>query len=237
MALFDLVRHKWLSVLGLHFMSTFLLSGATTRANPAVNQPVTLAPQWTAPKGAACPPRISRHMHWNWTAPGQTAIQPCPDDATGLARWQCSPGDSPEWLGIQPNLGDCKSAAMTELEAMVRADDPEEVIVSRLVQVTRPRQGQSGLFGGDLESSVGVLEGVANRLQYRLQKQSMFNAESHIQQVIIINTSCSMVTYFFSFEETCFCNLAEIVFVTRFFFFFADSAKRPPLGRPFAGCR
>ena len=66
---------------------------------------------------------------------------------------------------------------------MVRREDPEEVIVSKLAHLTKPKPKEPGLFGGDLESSVGILEGVANRMQYRLQKQSIFNAESHVQQV------------------------------------------------------
>ena len=36
-----------------------------------------------------CPPATSRHIDWNWTKPGETAILPCPLGTSGLARWRC----------------------------------------------------------------------------------------------------------------------------------------------------
>ena len=72
---------------------------------------------------------------------------------------------------------------MTNLEARVREEDPEDVVVSTLSHLTSKLT--SRLFGGDLESSVAILRTVANRLQYLLQTQSesFYNKESYVQQV------------------------------------------------------
>ncbi|XP_026733682.1 latrophilin Cirl isoform X2 [Trichoplusia ni] len=39
---------------------------------------------------AYCPQVSARGLHWNWTAAGSYAVQPCPGGATGLARWKCT---------------------------------------------------------------------------------------------------------------------------------------------------
>lgn len=147
-------------------------------------------------EGQACPPVFFRHLYWNWTQTGQTAIQPCPKGSTGLASWQC--GSDGDWSVPTPDLGDCKSTFMSNLEVAVRKEDPEEVIVSKLVQLTAPPspdafdpEDNRPLFGGDVEAAVKILESVSNRLQYKLQSftrdhQSsnvMYNKQSHVQQI------------------------------------------------------
>ncbi len=137
-----------------------------------------------------CSAQISRGVHWNWTRSGEMAIRPCPEGATGLARWQCSndeddaeADDGVSWQTPQPDLGDCKSAEMTQLEVRVRQEDPEDVIASRLATLTRSHVA-ARLFGGDLESAVNVLRSVANRLQYKLQQgAAIYNKRSHVLQI------------------------------------------------------
>jgi hypothetical protein len=41
-------------------------------------------------EGESCRPTLSRNLYWQPTRPGQTLVQPCPNGATGLARWACS---------------------------------------------------------------------------------------------------------------------------------------------------
>jgi len=67
----------------------------------------------------ACPPIFIRGINWNWTRSGDIAIVPCPFEATGLARWACL--ENGRWsaghLSAHPDLSDCKSTAMSNLEA------------------------------------------------------------------------------------------------------------------------
>ena len=86
-----------------------------------------------------CATTFARGINWNKTRTGDVAIVPCPNGATGLARWACqedgrwaSPGAN---LAAHPDLRDCKSAAMANLEARVREEDPEDVVVSSLAHL------------------------------------------------------------------------------------------------------
>jgi len=109
----------------------------------------------------SCPPVTSRKLQWDWTQVGELSIQPCPIGATGLAKWNCIDASSvsqlettseinqnvqPQWFGTQPDMSDCKSVAMSNLEAQVRKEDPENVLISSLSYVTRTK----ALYGGDL---------------------------------------------------------------------------------------
>ena len=119
-----------------------------------------------------CAPIFARHLYWNWTRSGDVAIQPCPQESTGLARWTCEP-ETLNFLGHQPDMSDCKSSEVSDLETRVREEDPENVIVSSLERLTE--KGASKLYGGDLEAVVNVLKAVLNRLQYMLQvRKNMF---------------------------------------------------------------
>ena len=73
-----------------------------------------------------CPPTSARNLGWRPTRGGQVMIQPCPNGATGLARWTCDRGEdaaSPAtWATPQPDMSDCKSVPMTNLEVKVRRD-------------------------------------------------------------------------------------------------------------------
>ena len=76
-----------------------------------------------------CSPMYSRHLYWNWTRAGDVAIQPCPSKSTGLARWTCD-SKTLSFTENQPDMSDCKSSAVTDLETRVREQDPENVIAS-----------------------------------------------------------------------------------------------------------
>ncbi len=71
---------------------------------------------------------------------------------------------------------------MSNLEAQVRKEDPENVLISSLSYVTRTK----ALYGGDLESAVAIMRTVASRVQYRLQSSGnvFHNKENHIRQVL-----------------------------------------------------
>ena len=95
-----------------------------------------------------CQPTFRRSVHWNWTAAGQVAIVPCPYGATGLARWACVEAEAgsgaqtgAEWAGLQPDMSDCKSNAMAQLEMNVREEEPENAIASTMASLTGGRCG------------------------------------------------------------------------------------------------
>ena len=148
-----------------------------------------------------CPPVSARNLHWKLTRGGQMMIQvmimmivmmmtmmiqPCPNGATGLARWQCAASSRHEaalWASEQPDLSDCKSVPMTNLEVKVRQEDPENVLASSLARLTGSRQ----LYGGDLQSAVAVMRTVASRIQYLLQQREdkFYKKEAFIQEVLL----------------------------------------------------
>ena len=71
---------------------------------------------------------------------------------------------------------------MASLEGQVRAEDPENVLVSSLAYLTRTKS----LYGGDLEAVVAIMRTVASRIQYRLQSSSNFHDKmNHIRQVLL----------------------------------------------------
>ena len=129
-----------------------------------------------------CPPMFSRNLFWNWTRAAEVAIQPCPAGSTGLARWTCHP-DLLQFQNFQPDMSDCKSDEISDLETRVREQDPENVLVSSLERFTE--KGASKLYGGDLEAVVNVLKAVLNRLQYLLQTKAekFYNKESFLQEI------------------------------------------------------
>ena len=136
--------------------------------------------------GDYCPPVTSRHLFWRVTRAGKMMIQPCPNGATGLARWQCGQGNghsTAAWSTAQPDMSDCKSVPMTNLEVKVRQEDPENVIASSLARLTGSRQ----LYGGDLQSAVAVMRTVASRIQYLLQQREdkFYKKEAFIQEVLL----------------------------------------------------
>ena len=140
-----------------------------------------------------CSPMYARHLYWNWTRAGDIAIQPCPSKATGLARWTCDP-KTLSFQENQPDMSDCKSSAVTDLETRVREQEHENVIVSALERLTE----KESLFGGDLEAVVNLLKAVLNRLQYLLQTKadSLYNKESFLQEIFqnVLRTGSNLLS-------------------------------------------
>jgi len=134
-----------------------------------------------------CPPSSARGLAWNWTAAGDTAIQPCPPGTTGLARWTCGlprDSDSPVfWAQPQPDLSDCKTVAMSSLENKVEDGNLENVISASLAHLTRVEV----LYGGDVEASAAIMRTLSNRIQYLLQTQGdkFYNKGQYIQEVLL----------------------------------------------------
>ena len=161
----------------LYICNLFLIAGASNegRISQTLNKPSS---------DIKCPPITSRQLQWDWTPAGQEAMQLCPIGAIGLAKWSCVMQDdsSARWLGSQPDMSGCKSVAVDNLEAQVRKEDPETVLVSSLAYLTRTRS----LYGGDLESTVKIMREVASRLDYRLKSTSgsFHNKEAHVKQVV-----------------------------------------------------
>eukprot|EP00096_Caligus_rogercresseyi_P002638 TRINITY_DN1483_c0_g1_i2.p1 TRINITY_DN1483_c0_g1~~TRINITY_DN1483_c0_g1_i2.p1 ORF type:complete len:1014 (-),score=273.48 TRINITY_DN1483_c0_g1_i2:685-3726(-) len=130
-----------------------------------------------------CSSKESRNVVWPWTQKGDIAIVQCPPGATGLARWACIEDESgfgSEWAGSQPDMSDCKSVGMTDLEVRVREKETERGLAYSLAHLTNSKD----LYGGDLESSVAVLRAISNRINYLFTKdEDSFEAEeSYIQE-------------------------------------------------------
>jgi hypothetical protein len=136
-----------------------------------------------------CPPTMARNLHWNWTRAGETSIQRCPPGSTGLARWTCEmPGPHASglpvsWHSRQPDLGDCKTIAMSRLETKVQTGDQENVISFSLAHLSRTES----LYGGDIEQSAAVMRTLANRIQYLLQTKgdTFYDKGVYIQEVLL----------------------------------------------------
>ena len=134
-----------------------------------------------------CPPTVSRSLTWPWTEAGDTAIQPCPPGTTGLARWSCPPLTSQisplTWASVQPDMSDCRSVSLTELEAGVERGDLENVLSASLAHHTNTHH----LYGGDVESAVAIIRTLASRIQYLLQTQGdkFYNKSQYIQEVLL----------------------------------------------------
>ena len=136
-----------------------------------------------------CAPTVSRSLAWNWTLAGDTAIQPCPPGTTGLARWSCPPLShslaSLTWASPQPDMSDCRSVSLTELEAGVERGDLENVLSASLAHHTNTNT--QPLYGGDVESVVAIMRTLASRIQYLLQTQGdkFYNKSQYIQEVLL----------------------------------------------------
>jgi len=134
-----------------------------------------------------CPPSTSRRLGWDWTKAGETAIQECPYGSTGLARWTCGlPADDESpvfWSTSQPDMRDCKSKSMSELETKVQEGEQENVISAALAHLTRSKI----LYGGDVEAAVAIMRTISNRIQYLLQTQgdTFYNKGAYIQEVLL----------------------------------------------------
>nr|XP_037287775.1 adhesion G protein-coupled receptor L1-like isoform X1 [Rhipicephalus microplus] len=111
-----------------------------------------------------CPPMQSRSSFWNWTRPGDTAVQRCPGGAIGHARWRCLPGSPPYWEHDTPNLSACYSAWMENLKSRADEDDSVVNLAVELEVITRTKT----LLGGDIAQTAGVIQRLLARMTRRL---------------------------------------------------------------------
>ena len=127
---------------------------------------------------------------------------PFPLGTTGLSRWSCL--DTGLWSDNHPDMSDCKSEAATNLEARVRAEDPEAVLASSLAHMTS--SSKSHFYGGDLDTSVAVMRTIGNRLRFILQtglhgrggghaRGQIYNKEAFVQEVAanVIRTVSNLI--------------------------------------------
>lgn len=88
---------------------------------------------------AKCWPVKARNLYWNWTSVNEHAVQPCPGGTTGLARWRCIADPNidqpPHWSPATPDLSQCRSVWLTNLESRVIEGDSLTSIMSDLSQV------------------------------------------------------------------------------------------------------
>lgn len=111
-----------------------------------------------------CWPVKARNLYWNWTSVNEHAVQPCPGGTTGLARWRCiaSPGvdQQPHWFPSTPDLSQCRSVWLTNLESRVIEGDSLTSIMSDLSQVTSSKT----LYGGDMMITTKIIKKVAQKM-------------------------------------------------------------------------
>ena len=79
-------------------------------------------------------------------------------------------------------MSDCKSNSMANLEAKVRAEAPDNVVVAALAKLTGLGFGNA-LYGGDLDAAAEILKTVANRIRFLLQTSPESLGESQVQEI------------------------------------------------------
>lgn len=99
-------------------------------------------PGWPGEKilrGELCTPTSARGLYWNWTQAGEVSVQPCPGGATGLAKWRCVPSADPtappHRYPESPDLSECRSVWLTNLESRITEGDTIISIANDLCQV------------------------------------------------------------------------------------------------------
>lgn len=82
-----------------------------------------------------CAPAVSKHLRWNRTQVGKVVEQPCPEGASGTARWFCgvsnlvnlasdsSSRQQAEWLPAgKPDFSECSSRIVQSIERRLTAN-------------------------------------------------------------------------------------------------------------------
>uniref|UniRef100_A0A1B6DWT0 Latrophilin Cirl n=1 Tax=Clastoptera arizonana TaxID=38151 RepID=A0A1B6DWT0_9HEMI len=157
-------------------------SVTTTSTTQPTTQPTTVSsgmsfgignsPTWSEDRivyRELCPPVSARGLYWNWTQPGELNVQPCPGGATGLARWRCVPSEdpsvSPHRYPESPNLSECRSVWLTNLENRITEGDTIISIVNDLYQVTNSKT----LYGGDMNTTTKIIKNMAQKMSVDIQ--------------------------------------------------------------------
>ena len=109
-----------------------------------------------------CCPTLLRSIYWNWTKSGEINIQPCPGGTTGFARWRCmKTDDKPQWLPKSPDLSECRSVWLNNLEQRVLImKDSLLSITSDLAQVTSSKT----LYGGDMMITTKIIQKMTTKM-------------------------------------------------------------------------
>lgn len=91
-------------------------------------------------RGELCPPTSARGLYWNWTQVGDLSAQPCPGGATGLAHWRCvmgsDPAQPPHRHPASPDLSECRSVWLTNLDSRITEGDTIISIANDLCSVS-----------------------------------------------------------------------------------------------------
>lgn len=101
-------------------------------------------------RGELCPPTSARGLYWNWTQVGDLSAQPCPGGATGLALWRCvggsAPAAAPHRHPAAPDLSECRSVWLTNLNSRITEGDTIISIANDLCSVSILNCGLTNLY-------------------------------------------------------------------------------------------
>lgn len=129
-------------------------------------------PGWPGEKilrGELCTPTSARGLYWNWTQAGEVSVQPCPGGATGLAKWRCVPSADPtappHRYPESPDLSECRSVWLTNLESRITEGDTIISIGNDLCQVTDSKT----LYGGDMMTTTKIIKKMAHKMSDDIQ--------------------------------------------------------------------
>lgn len=115
-----------------------------------------------------CSPTTARNLFWNWTQVGDRSVQACPGGTNGSARWKCiqiNNTDEPQWYPATPDLSECRSIWLTNLESRVMEGDSLISISSDLSQVTSSKT----LYGGDMMITTKIIKKMAQKMSEDIQ--------------------------------------------------------------------
>lgn len=143
-----------------------------------------------------CGPTTARNLFWNFTRVGEMNVQPCPGGATGIAKWRCTKADRTDdlinhlnrinnivnhndddqqnnnsdervmWQPITPDLTQCRSLWLNNLEVRVQQRDSSLVsIANDLSQVTNSKT----LYGGDMLVTTKIIQIMSEKMSYDIE--------------------------------------------------------------------
>ncbi|XP_076305400.1 latrophilin Cirl-like isoform X2 [Tachypleus tridentatus] len=131
-----------------------------------------------------CSPVSSRGLLWNWTEAGETAVQPCPGGAVGLARWECSL-ETKSWQTSSPDLSNCNSVWINNLEERIQKGDSVVNLAGELSMMTKVKK----LYGGDMVQATNIV----NKLVYKMEDVVEQVADSSQREKVVVELMQSVV--------------------------------------------
>ncbi|UYV75235.1 hypothetical protein LAZ67_12003045 [Cordylochernes scorpioides] len=161
--------------------TTDMPTTTTTTTVPPPTSPTALAVESYRgyfPGGVSlCQARISRNIQWNWTLPGMSQTQPCPEGSRGVARWRCF-GYEKQWSPEGPNLSGCRSLWVESLSSRLgRGEESAVRLAAELAVFSHSKH----LYGGDLlrvaDFCHHIVALVARKLRDLGGKRTQFLAE------------------------------------------------------------